>query len=440
MTRKIIAGLLVFALVGVCAAAALAAFSGYRMLSGMGGARLRLPSLSSVSASTIEEEKVMLGDGPGVLRVENDLGYIKVEAGDGAEIKIRAEKVAWGASQAEAEAALKDIEVVVEQQENQVRVTTRQPAEVGVLYVGSGDSSVNFTITVPKQMDVTLQSSAGDLGLHGVSGKATVKTSFGNLDLSDITGDLDAKTTNGAIKAARIQSKGSILISSEFGSLELEDLSGDSVSLHSENGKITADGLNASQDIQVDTAFGNISLSNGKAASLTAVSQNGQVTVENMTLSGVATMETAMGGVALKKVAAQSYMLKTANGKIQLTGAQGQVQARSSFGSIVIEDAVDVTIDAETDNGEISFSGSLGEGPHRLESRFGNVSLVLPAKLGLNVKLSTQFGSVRSDLPIAMTIQGNANNQKTEGTINGGGAQLTVSTDNGNIEIKTSDQ
>jgi hypothetical protein len=85
----------------------------------------------------------------------------------------------------------------------------------------------------------------------------------------------------------------------------------------------------------------------------------------------------------------------------------------------------------------VEFSGSLGVGPHMVNSEFGEVDLTLPAHSKLSVDLKTEFGSIKSDLPITITLNGtsNSNGDQIVGTIDGGGEQLTVQTNNGSVNI-----
>jgi hypothetical protein len=53
------------------------------------------------------------------------------------------------------------------------------------------------------------------------------------------------------------------------------------------------------------------------------------------------------------------------------------------------------------------------------------------------VDLKTDFGSIKSDLPITVTLNESSGSDKSQivGAINGGGGQLTVQTNSGNIKI-----
>jgi hypothetical protein len=51
------------------------------------------------------------------------------------------------------------------------------------------------------------------------------------------------------------------------------------------------------------------------------------------------------------------------------------------------------------------------------------------------VELKTDFGSISSDIPITVTLTGDVQKNQQNGTMNGGGAELFVRTNNGPIEI-----
>jgi DUF4097 and DUF4098 domain-containing protein YvlB len=145
------------------------------------------------------------------------------------------------------------------------------------------------------------------------------------------------------------------------------------------------------------------------------------------------------GDITLTQTSASAYDLHTSSGTITVDGAKGSLKAYTDFGNIEVMNAQSVTLDLKTNSGSVEFTGSLGDGPHQVKSDFGNITLVLPPDTKLDVELKTDFGNIESDLPITVTLTGSSENDKNEitGTINGGGEQLTVQTNSGNINIKS---
>ena len=150
-------------------------------------------------------------------------------------------------------------------------------------------------------------------------------------------------------------------------------------------------------------------------------------------------MQNDFGEIELEQALAAFYDLHTNSGSITVGDAKGKLKASTDFGGIKIKNAQAVTLDVETKSGSVEFSGSLGAGPHKVISDFGEIDLTLPADSKLNVDLSTDFGKIKSDLPITVTLNGNSNSDGDQivGSINGGGDQFTAQTNSGSVTIHT---
>jgi DUF4097 and DUF4098 domain-containing protein YvlB len=185
------------------------------------------------------------------------------------------------------------------------------------------------------------------------------------------------------------------------------------------------------------TQFGDTLFFGGSARSLTIDTNSGKVTLSKLNLSGVLTVLDDFGNIDLEQVSAISYDMQTNSGAITVDGVQGNVKAYSGFGSITLTNAENVTIDLSTQSGSVDFEGSLGEGPHSIHSDFGEIILSLPADSALDVDLQTDFGTIKSDIPITVILSGEAEKNRQTGTINDGGAELNVETGSGGISIRS---
>ena len=150
-----------------------------------------------------------------------------------------------------------------------------------------------------------------------------------------------------------------------------------------------------------------------------------------------ASFQNDFGDIELTQAMAGSYDLHTNSGAITVDGAKGKLKAYTDFGNIEITNAKSVTLDIKTNSGNIEFSGSLGAGPHNVKSDFGNIDLALPTDAKLDVDLKTDFGKIRSDLPITVTLTESSSSEEDQivGAINGGGDELIVNTNSGGINI-----
>lgn len=431
--KWLIASILIVALIGLCSASIFATWQGVLMAQD-NGVRFRGFNVNRISAKATEE-KTLNVSGPTSLKVANSFGNITVETGTDDKVVVKAEKTAWGSTDADAQAGLKDLKVVITQDGNNISISVEQPAVIDALHIGPGIGSVKFTISVPQETTATLHSSNGDVSLEGTTGSADVQSDFGDVTITDVNGEVLGKSNNGKITARELVSEAKITLSSDFGSIKLEDATGSDVSASSANGQIDLTEVNADGLLKASSQFGSIHVGGSQAQTADVRSSNGSIRLENLDVEGSITVKSNFGGLTLSKVNARSYDLDTQNGRITVTGAQNEIKAHSSFGSIEVLDAENATLNLSSNNGKVTFSGSLGSGPHILKSNFGNIEVTLPANSALDIDMQTDFGKITSDFAIA--ISGKIDNQDWDGTINGGGAQLSVETNNGNISLQS---
>lgn len=323
-------------------------------------------------SATSEEEKRFTVNTPAKLQMNSGVGKIDVVGGSGKEIVVSARKKAYGATQADADAALAAMKVTMTQDGDTVTVDVTPQNTVNRAQFSD---NVQFTVTVPEETAVNVVSTFGDIKLAKTKGNVDLKTSAGEVRVSDV--------------------QGNVTIQSDFGEIRLENITTETLSAKSNAGSIRLTQVTAKDAVTVRTDFGNM---------------------------------------VLERVTAKSYDLKTNAGKIEMTGAQGAVKVQNDFGSIVINDGDKVQLDLKSNNGAIRYAGSLGDGPHNVRTDFGSITLILPKDSALNASLKTDFGSIKSDLPISLS--GTQSRTSWEGTTNGGGASLTAKTNNGSIAIE----
>lgn len=387
-----------------------------------------------VSASSDETKTVEIGKTV-ALQVEDDAGNVTVQGGDVEKITVEVRKTSWAETQSKAEQELKDVKYEIVQQGDTL-IVRYQRSDDGIRMTGNPDT-VDFTITVPTEMKVSVDSAFGEVSLSDVKGDGSLKTSFGNISVQNLQGGLTVETESGTITATSITAGGSAIdLHSGFGNISLGKASAGDVKLNSQSGALDVTDLRASGDVDLSTQFGNVDFENGSASVLTIETQSGQVKLTSLNVSGEARVNGDFGEIELTKVKAKSYDLDTSSGSVTVDGAQGAVRVKTGFGNISVSQAEDVTLDLNTQSGSITFEGSLGEGPHTLHSAFGEISLSLPADTAVDVDLQTEFGNITSDIPVTVILSGEVEKSHQVGTMNGGGPELKVSTQSGNITIK----
>lgn len=430
--KNIVAGILILALICICVASVFALMQGWRMIE-ESGVRMRLFENRTVSAEATEEKTLQV-EGPVSLTVTNDFGFVTVKAVEGGSVRITSEKTAWGGSQEDAEAALAEMKVTIEQKGDKITVSIFQPAEMQAFSIGPGSGSVNFTIEVPLETSVDLTAISGDVSLDGITGEARLRSSFGSVTVKNVTGPLNAKSNSGGIEAENLDAgTEAVSLHSEFGEIDVRGLKGGQVSISAQSGQMTLQDIQASKGLALESQFGTIKLTGGQTGPMTVDSNNGSIVIEGLRVRGEVKVTSQFGDISLNNVEAEAYTLESQNGKIFVDGARGPVAINSQFGEIEVLNAEDVTAAMNAVNGGITFEGSLGDGPHVFDSEYGSINLRLPEESALDFDLQTEFGSITSEFE--MTVKGQIEESHWQGKINGGGAELTVSTNNGNIEL-----
>ncbi|HKZ69708.1 MAG TPA: DUF4097 family beta strand repeat-containing protein [Anaerolineales bacterium] len=417
--KWIIAGGLLLAELVLCAGMMVSIWAG---VIGLGRMQIRLGSFfDDTTSATAEEEERFEVDGPATVNVNKGnlaaFGDVTVIGGLGDEIVVTAHKAAWGADTTSAENDLANLKVIVTQNGDVIDVRVERPESMSVFTLGNTrPDKVDFTITAPVETSVYLVTDFGDLSVSGTEGSVHLDTNFGKIEVTEVTG-------------------GDIDVRSDFGEIKLESVEADDVEAHSNAGEIIFDGVRASGEVSISTDFGEVDVDGGTAKTLFAKTNSGDVTVQNVNVAESISARSEFGQVRVVDVAGESYELNSNSGGITLEGATGPVTAHTDFGDVTVTGGVEVTLDLSTNSGNVEFAGSLSKGLHTISTDFGQITLKLPDDSELTVDLQTEFGRIKSDLPI--TLSGDQEENHWQGEINGGGAELTATTNSGNITIQS---
>jgi DUF4097 and DUF4098 domain-containing protein YvlB len=411
MKRPVVITLLIVALAFVCAGVLAVAFFAF--------GQPEIQFVRNVEVATAEESKTLNVDGPFTLKVQDDAGNVSiVGGGEDDKVTVKVVKTGIAGTQKRAEEDLKNIKYEIKQQ-GDVITLTYDLEEVDLRRDPGSVDTVDFIVAVPTHVTVDVHSA------------------FGNVELDDLTGAVNVKTESGHVEATSINARSEdIRLESSFGSISLADASAANITLKSNSGALEARNVRASKDVELFTEFGNVNFDNGSAGSLTISTNSGAVDLESVNVSGALVVEDEFGNINLEKVKAKSYDTQTNSGSIVVDGMQGSLKAHTGFGNITVKNAENATLDLNTESGAIDFEGSLGEGPHNINSNFGEIEVSIPTDSALNVDFQTDFGRVRSDIPITVTLSGDQDQTRQVGTINGGGSEFNVSTNSGSITIK----
>jgi hypothetical protein len=190
-------------------------------------------------------------DQDGTFDLANIAGNIAITAGSGRDVSIEAIKRVQRPNQNAARALLQMIDIQVLEQANRVEVRTVFPRPRNF------PGSVDFTISVPEDANVT------------------VKTLSGNVRATNIKGELRAETVSGNVVAAAVLKLENLKCVS--GDIEIIDASADDlVTASTVSGNITVRGLKA-RAIQLSSVTGNIRVDDTQADRMEVKAVNGNV-------------------------------------------------------------------------------------------------------------------------------------------------------------------
>ncbi len=165
--------------------------------------------------------------------------------------------------------------------------------------------------------------------------------------------------------------------------------------------------------VNAGTGNGDVSI-NGAGSEVVAATGNGRVLV-----SGTTGRVTA----------------STGNGRVTVEGARGPVEASTGNGDVSVTTS-NGPVTASSGNGDISVAMERIDraAPMSFSTGSGRIVLSVPASFGAEIEASSGNGDVTTDLPIR--LQGRIERNRLRGQLGEGGERLSLSTGNGDIEIR----
>jgi len=132
-------------------------------------------------------------DGPGAtLEIVNTNGAITVEAVDGNTVDVKATIRARGATEEAARESLKQVEIKEDAGPGRLRLEARHPRLRQAI-------DVKFTLRVPRNVKVNLQSVNGAIDITGMKASVRAETTNGAVKGRGLWSSVDASTTNGGL-------------------------------------------------------------------------------------------------------------------------------------------------------------------------------------------------------------------------------------------------
>ncbi len=272
-----------------------------------------------------------------LLEVKNVNGNIQVSSWVGDSVKIEAVKKVKTPNREKAEKWLKELEIQVVRSDKEISVKTISPRRK--YHQGFWDFlrgrrvrwSVDYTITVPVNLDLQLDTTNGNVEAGGVKGEVEAQSTNGNVRITEVEGSALGQSTNGSVKIKDIE--GDAIARSTNGSVELLGIVG-SVQASTTNGSVKTEITSAKleKDCHLSTTNGSISvnLPADISVDIDARTTNGKVRVQlPVTIQGEINKRRLQGKI---NQGGPLLWVRTTNGNITVekgTDREGKVEAPS---------------------------------------------------------------------------------------------------------------
>jgi len=241
------------------------------------------------------------------------------------------------------------------------------------LFSKRASASIHFTVWVPENTSLDVQTVSGDISINGNSGKVKAVTVSGEIRIEECDQKTWASSTSG-----------DIMVISNNGALDAQ------------------------------TVSGNIKVSGCKEG------------LRAGTVSGPVELENTAGRADVKSV----------SGDVEMNGHSGSVQVSVVSGDIQLQDIlVPEQVNLESTSGELDYRGELNKGSDfKMQSHSGDIRMTIPQTHGFNLSVSTFSGEIELGFPI--TIEGKMEARKLKGTFGNGDSEIEISTFSGDINLR----
>lgn len=211
-------------------------------------------------------DKTLNAPAGGHLTFDADVGSVSVVGHDGPQVVVHADLDG-------SDSFLNRVRIDAEQTSSGVTITERA-GHGWSDWFNFGSTRVHFTIEVPRDYPVDLQTSGGSVDVRDLNASASGKTSGGGIRIENVTGNINMHTSGGGVEAEHLNgpaelssSGGPIDVSDSTGNLDLRTSGGGitienddgTVYAHTSGGSIRAK-LRSNHGIDLSTSGGGITL------------------------------------------------------------------------------------------------------------------------------------------------------------------------------------
>jgi DUF4097 and DUF4098 domain-containing protein YvlB len=169
----------------------------------------------------------------------------------------------------------------------------------------------------------------------------------------------------------------------------------------------------------------------GVHAPITVETVEGEVSVTGG--DGLISLRSVQGSVSLRGARGR-ITLNSVNEDVHVSASSGDVNAQTVNGEIGLQLTDASSVDANTVNGDIHYSGPIRNGGrYALSTHNGDITLTVPEGTSASVAVSTYSGEFESEFPVP--LRGTRAGKGFNFTLGSGSAQVTLESFQGTIQL-----
>lgn len=239
----------------------------------------------------------------GTFRGATQGGDFIIKTGDVRTVQVTARQIIRTDDESKADALLQDLQFSLEQDGNDVVAEAKYDRKPSWGWKHWPPVSVDFTVTVPREYNLKLSTSGGDIKVADLKGDIVARTSGGNLSFERVEGDIEGRTSGGNIflregtASAKLHTSGGNVrveraggrtqVSTSGGNIHLEEVK-ELISATTSGGKVYAAITGPiTEDTVLGTSGGDVivRLKRGVGFHLDASTSGGEVDAEGLTIT-----------------------------------------------------------------------------------------------------------------------------------------------------------
>ncbi len=316
------------------------------------------------------------------LRVVSDRGEVHLIPWDQNTIKVGVQKKVIAESQGDADKVNAATKPTITIAGDQVTVNANTAS-------GNHRVDTSLEIYLPRKAAADIATARGKVEVHDRSGDLKISNSHGDVELGGIQGNVSINMRGGSVRAENV--RGDLSLDGRLSDVAIENVQG--------SVRLTGDYFGTTRLAKIANSVHFLS---------------SRTDMEMAKLDGDLVLD---------------------SGDLRVTSLAGPTRVVTRSKDIRLDDFTG-NVHIEDNNSDIELTpGKLPLGNIQITNHRGRIHLVLPANAAFQLEAHTTQGEISSDFS-GVNVESHARGAQATGAIGGGGPQIQLSTDRGDIEIR----